>query len=238
MHNKPLKHITALSNFNTIVSLIVVLGLVSGCATDSSRKIVTDVPSCCSKHASVAGDVTSNETNKYGAPIGSNVSEVGYKWQNDLGQTVALDSLKGRIQVVSMFFATCQGICVITREDMEKVEASLPSKLKDRVGFVLITLDPYRDSAAALKAYRTTENLPVSRWNLLRGDRVSTRKMANFLGVAYGADASGRFVHSSEIVVLDEQGRLIARYAGVRKNLQSIVTEIEVAADKNFVAAN
>jgi protein SCO1/2 len=217
-----------------LVSLALMMGLVSGCATISKVKVAAEVPACCKQHENTTS--AHKENTIPGAPLGSDIAQVGYEWQNDFGKTVALESLQGRIQVVSMFFATCQGICLITREDMEKVESSLPKKLREQVGFTLVTLDPKRDSANALKSYRATGNLPVSRWNLLRGDSASTRKLADFLGVSYGPDASGRFVHTSEIVILDTRGRILARHSGVRKDLQMIVSEIKTAVGHNELA--
>jgi protein SCO1/2 len=151
-------------------------------------------------------------------------------WETDSGPTLHLAELNGRVRLISMFYATCEGVCVITKQDMQAIEASLPASVRERVGFILVTLDPRRDSLAALRSYRRTEGLAKDRWTLLRGDDAATAKLASVLGVASGRDAAGRFVHSSELVVLDASGRIIHRHAGLRADLQAIATEMEAAA--------
>lgn len=178
---------------------------VAGCVSPRTDK----VPACCrSESALPAGE----------AAIGS-LYDLNSLWEDDGGRAVKLSDLRGRPVVISMFYATCQGICVITRDDMRQIEASLPAALRERVQFVLVTLDPKHDTATALKAYRSQEALPVERWRLLRGDVESTTRLAGLLGVGFGRDGSGRFVHASRIVLLDESGNIIHNQDGIHADL-------------------
>ncbi len=208
----------------------------SGCVTTPQTTTKGKLPSCCAGRVAEVKPSDKVLPNAKGAPIGSDISTVGYDWQNDRGETVKLSSLKGKLQVVSMFFATCQGICLITREEMEKIEASLDASTLARSGFVLVTLDPSRDSYKSLAEYRATQGLSASRWTLMRGDADSTRRIANYLGVTYGRDSAGRFVHTSELVVLNEQGRVVGRHSGVRKDMQSILSELRSVTTAEHLA--
>lgn len=128
-----------------------------------------------------------------------------------------------------MFYTSCEGVCRVTKQDMQQIEASLPPAARERVQFVLVTLDPAHDTAAALRAYRRAEGLSAARWTLLRGEAGGTRELAAALGVAAGKDGVGRFVHSSELVLLDGSGRVLRRDHGLHADLAGIAREIETA---------
>lgn len=151
------------------------------------------------------------------------------RWETDGGKEIHLSELDGRVRLISMFYSTCQGVCLVTSQDMREIEATLPRVVRERVGFVLVTLDPAHDSASALRSYRRAQGLSPARWTLLRGCAADTDKLASLLGIAAGPDATGRFVHSSELVILDEAGRILHRHSGTGADLAGIAREIETA---------
>jgi protein SCO1/2 len=161
---------------------------------------------------------------------GDSIADLSAEWETDAGKRIKLSDLNGRVRVISMFYATCQGVCVTTKQDMQQIEASLSPAARQRVGFILVTLDPLRDTDAGLQTYRRTENLSPRRWTLLRGDDAVTVKLAGLLGVSAGRDGSGRFIHSSELIVLDASGRILHRHNGLHADLSAITKEIEIAA--------
>jgi protein SCO1/2 len=209
-------------NRNTI-KYPAIAGLLLGCVTFGAPKSYAGpvVESCCQSPAAVLSAAPNP---------GDSVAGISAEWETDAGKQIKLSDLNGRVRVISMFYATCQGVCVTTKEDMQQIEASLSAAVRQRVGFVLVTLDPIRDTEASLQTYRRTENLSPRRWTLLRGDEADTAKLAGLLGVSAGRDASGRFVHSSELIVLDASGRILQRHSGLHANLSAITREIEIAA--------
>src|SRR6478672_595402 len=72
------------------------------------------------------------------------------RWTSDRGAQVALSVLKGRPQIVAMFFTQCEYACPVIVNDMKKLQAKLPPALRDGVDFLLVSMDPERDTAAAL----------------------------------------------------------------------------------------
>ena len=62
--------------------------------------------------------------------------------------------LRGKPQVVAMFFASCQYACPLIVNDMQRIEAALTPAQRARVGFTLVTFDPRRDTAEVLADYR------------------------------------------------------------------------------------
>ncbi len=168
---------------------------------------------------------------------GGGVEDAGATlWETDAGGKIHLNELNGRVRIMAMFYSSCQGVCAITRQDLEQIEASLAPGVRARVKFVLVTLDPPRDTAATLRAYRHAWGLAADRWVLLRGEEAATKQLAARLGVGSGRDGAGRFIHSSELVVLDPQGRIIHRHHGQHADLPGIAREIAtaVAAQPGF----
>jgi len=105
------------------------------------------------------------------------------KWTTDVGKQIKLAELKGRPQVVVMFFASCQYACPILVHDLQKIEAALKPELRARAGFTLVTIDPRRDTPEALANFRATRVLPAETWTLLHGESDDILELAALLGV-------------------------------------------------------
>ncbi|MBW8368995.1 MAG: SCO family protein, partial [Arenimonas sp.] len=72
-------------------------------------------------------------------------------------------------------------------------------------------MDPARDDTAALASVARKRKLDPARWALARTDAANVRSVAALLGVRYRALAEGEFNHTSALVLLDHQGRVLAR---------------------------
>jgi protein SCO1 len=53
--------------------------------------------------------------------------------------------------------------------------------------------------------------LDLRRWTLARAEPLAVRKIAAVLGVRYRELANGEFNHSSQLILLDPEGRILAR---------------------------
>lgn len=151
-------------------------------------------------------------------------------WQNDEGKNFQLSQLRGRPVIISMFYASCEGVCIVTKNDMKAVEASLPADARERTTFVLVTLAPDLDTPLALKEYRQQYGLSGKRWTLLRGSAKATAELAARLNIGYGRDRSGLFRHASELVVLDSTGKILLQQDGLHADLTETVKAIVSAA--------
>ena len=58
------------------------------------------------------------------------------------GAKLRLSDLKGRVQVVSLFYSSCHITCPLTLISMRQAEAALPAHIRAQTGFVLITFVP------------------------------------------------------------------------------------------------
>lgn len=150
-------------------------------------------------------------------------------WQDDTGNSVTLAALRGRPVLISMYYASCDGVCVITRNDMKAVEASLPAEVRDQITFVLVTLAPERDGLAELKQFRSEHGLAENRWRLWRGSPAATAALAARLGIGYGRDQSGLFRHASQLTVLDAAGNILLQQDGIHADLTATVKVLAAA---------
>ena len=148
-------------------------------------------------------------------------------WTSDVGKEIKLSVLRGRPQVLAMFFTSCEYACPIIVENMKSVERVIPKSLRDKVDFLLVSFDVKNDTVEALKAYRAKNELATTHWSLLRGKEDDVRELAALLGINYQRDARGQFSHSNTISVLNAEGEIIFQQAGLNKDAKETVAAIE-----------
>jgi protein SCO1/2 len=144
-------------------------------------------------------------------------------WTNDAGAAVKLASLRGRPQVVAMFFANCAYACPLLVFQMQQIEAALPETLRDKVGFTLISFDTERDTPAALHSYRQGHALSNNRWTLLRGGPEDVLDVAALLNVKFKKDAQGQFLHSNVVTLLNAEGEIVCQQLGLNSDHEEII---------------
>jgi protein SCO1/2 len=118
---------------------------------------------------------------------------------------------RGRPQLVSMFYTSCRYICPLIVDSAKGIEHALTSAERARLGILLISMDPARDTPAALKSVFDKRKLDATRWSLASPQPGDVRAIAGALGIRYRALADGEFNHSSALVLLDADGRIVAR---------------------------
>ena len=114
-------------------------------------------------------------------------------------------------RIVSMFYSNCDFVCPMLFEAIKIVEAGLPAESRQRLSVGLVSLDPQRDSPAVLKKAASQRSVDEARWRLYRADAADVRKLAATLGIQYRQLTGGEFNHSTVLILLDAQGRVMAR---------------------------
>ena len=127
------------------------------------------------------------------------------------GRRFAWASRRGTVQVVAMFYTSCQYICPLIVDSGKGVEKALDPAARARLGILLISMDPKRDTPAALMSIVRKRKLDTARWTLASPPAEDVRTVAGVLGVRYRALADGEFNHTSALVLLDAEGRILAR---------------------------
>ncbi|CAJ0788338.1 hypothetical protein LMG7141_02069 [Ralstonia condita] len=135
-------------------------------------------------------------------------SDVALTDQN--GRVFHLADLRGEPVLVSMFYSSCQMVCPMIFETIRATLAKGGKPAHDGMRVLMVTIDPERDSVAALKQTAAAHGAD-DRWQVARTTASGTREVAALLGVQYRKLADGDFNHSSTIVLLDADGRINAR---------------------------
>jgi protein SCO1/2 len=110
-----------------------------------------------------------------------------------------------------MFYTSCKFICPLIVDSGKAIEQSLSAEERTRLGVTLISLDPEHDTPDVLARMRRERDLDPARWTLARPDPRDVRAIAGLLGVRYRALAGGEFNHTTVLVLLDADGRVVAR---------------------------
>jgi cytochrome oxidase Cu insertion factor (SCO1/SenC/PrrC family) len=120
------------------------------------------------------------------------------------GRRLKLGDLKGRVWIASFFFASCPGFCA----KMNQTVASLQQELAGQdVTFVSITVDPERDTPAALEKYAGEYKADPDRWLFLTGEL----HHAEAVGDAFRVTVVARD-HSDRLILVDRDLRVQGTY--------------------------
>lgn len=118
---------------------------------------------------------------------------------------------RGQPRIATMFYGSCPYMCPLIIESGKAIDRSLTPAERARLGVVMVSLDPKRDSPAALTALAKKRGIDARRWTLLRPEPRDVRSLAAVLGIKYRALADGEFNHTSVLILLDAEGRILAR---------------------------
>ncbi len=118
---------------------------------------------------------------------------------------------RGKPRLVAMFYTSCQYICPLIVDSGKAIEHQLTPAERERIGITLISMDPVRDTPKALAAVVAKRKLDTRRWILASPRKDDVRQVAGVLGVRYRELADGEFNHTSALVLLDADGRVLAR---------------------------
>ncbi len=142
-------------------------------------------------------------------PNGNNIRPFKFLDQN--GNYVTNKDIEGKVVVVEYFFTTCKGICPTMNENMTKVHNAF--RTNDHVIILSHTVDPKRDTVAALKAYSQRYDIDDRKWKFLTGDKKELYDQAYY---SYFLNAmeerpdniEEEFIHSNLFILVDKYGRI------------------------------
>ena len=132
-------------------------------------------------------------------------------FSDQAGKTFRLADRRGKAQLVAMFYTSCKFVCPLIVDSAKGVEHALTPAERERLGILLVSMDPARDDTAALKAVADKRKLDPTRWTLARTSDKHVRSLAALLGMRYRELADGEFNHTSMLVLLDSEGRKVTQ---------------------------
>ena len=112
-----------------------------------------------------------------------------------------------------MVFTHCESACPRIVADMQRIESSLSETELQKVTFLLVSMDPERDTPARLTEFAAEHKLN-SNWTLVCSSLDATMEIANVLGVKVKKLEGGGFDHSNIIHVFDQEGVIVNQQNG------------------------
>lgn len=124
------------------------------------------------------------------------------------GKQHGLDEYRGHPVLITMFYGRCPAVCPLLVETVRSIEGELDARQKSKLRVLIISIDPERDTPAALLKLATDRRIDLSRWKLSTTDAATVRKIAAMLNIQYRKLPDGNYNHSSVITLLTPLGKI------------------------------
>jgi protein SCO1 len=184
----------------TLALVIILSTILISC----NKKQETKTRSCCSKE---------KQTESLKEIPGESVYNLTSTWTTQKNESLKLDHFKNKIVIAAMVFTHCESACPRIVADMQRIESSLTQKELQQVTFLLISMDPERDTPARLSEFAAEHKLNAN-WTLICSNQDATMEIANVLGVKVKKLEGGGFDHSNIIQVINQEGVLVHQQNG------------------------
>lgn len=156
---------------------------------------------------------------------GDSVYQLTSQWQDSENQALKIADLAGKKQIVALIYTDCITACPIIVSDMKAIQDALTPEQQAKMGFVLVSLTPARDTPKVMRHFAKKRELD-GHWSLLSGKDEDVRTLAMALNIQYMGLADGEVSHSNAITVLDEQGRMQLQQVGMPGGPEALIKKV------------
>ena len=161
-----------------------------------------------------------------------------FSFQNQENKTITQKNIEGKVVVAEYFFSTCQSICPIMNQQMQRVQNQF--KGNNTVKIFSFTVDPEVDTVEQLKRYAKKHQAVDGQWHFLTGKKEElynlARKSFFVLKPAEAAnqgDVGSDFIHTNNFVLVDKQKRIRGYYDGTSsKEVTQLITDVKKLLDE------
>ena len=157
---------------------------------------------------------------------GDSIYQLSIKLTDQNGKNFHLADRRGKPQLISMFYTSCPYVCPLVIEALKKTQHALAP---DKLAVLLVSFDPTRDTRARLGETFAQRHLDASSWTLARTESDSVRELAAALDIQYRALANGDINHTAALILLDADGRIVARTDKIGEADPEFVTVVKNA---------
>lgn len=195
--------------------------------------VASAAPVLANSLGEVDEDLRAKET--YFQPVDSEAP--GFTLQDATGRTVSLAGLRGKVVVLNFVYTNCPDVCPLHAERIAELQTMInQTPMKAMVEFVTITTDPKRDTGPVLSEYGQAHGLDPLNWVFLTAapgqPEDSTRKIAESYGLKFTEGEGGMQMHGIVIHVIDQGGRLRARFHGLKFEPVNLVVFVNALTNR------
>jgi protein SCO1 len=147
-----------------------------------------------------------------------------YTFTNQLGRPVTWNDMEGKVIVADFFFTHCPTICPALTRNMKQLQETVRNNERvgdrepDFIQFLSFSVDPERDSVAALKKWADRFQVNPVNWWLLTGSKKDIYEMSIDhlkLGLVDGDGIDTNFLHTDYFVLIDKNRHIRGYYHGL-----------------------
>ena len=121
------------------------------------------------------------------------------------GKAVRIHDFRGRTLVIGFIYTNCSDQCPLLTSKFGALAAQLPAQ---RFELLEISIDPERDTQAAIANFARVHDIHAANWRVLAGSAAAFDAFAARLGVSVIKDPNGELLHTERTVVVGPDGRL------------------------------
>jgi protein SCO1 len=137
----------------------------------------------------------------------------------------ARDVIGGRVAVVHFMFTTCQSFCPLSGSVMSRTQAMLKTTTPlQPYRFVSISIQPESTTPTKLKAWLSRFGAGPN-WEAVHIAQPALARVMTY----FGGTPTDVMLHSSQMLVLDRQGRITQRFENM-PTLQALSAAVQRAA--------
>ena len=140
-----------------------------------------------------------------GTPIDPPVPAPNFTLRDEVGRPVSPAAQRGRWLVVTFLYTHCPDVCPLIAAQLDKAIAT-PAGRRARLHVIAVSVDPARDTPAAVRRYVVTHRLePAFRWGI--GSRAQLERVWHAYHVAAQPGPRGTVTHSTFEILVDPDGK-------------------------------
>jgi protein SCO1/2 len=176
-----------------------------------------------------------HDKDKYFQAVDSQAPD--FALQDANGRAVRMTDLRGKVVVLHFIYTSCPDVCPLHADRIAQIQTMINrTPMKDVVEFVTITTDPKRDHGQVLVDYGTAHGLDPVNWMFLTAAPDApediTRKLAKAYGLEFTQTDDGEQMHGVVTHVIDQDGRLRARFHGLKFDPVDLVVYVNALVNR------
>jgi protein SCO1/2 len=131
------------------------------------------------------------------------------------GSPRKLADFRGKAVLLDFIYTRCPGPCPILTGLHVDLQHRLPPALRAKTELVSISIDPLRDTPAALRAYAKKRGADLSNWCFLTGRPDTVDAVLKAYGIGATRTPDGLVQHVVATFLIDPNGQIAHRYIGL-----------------------
>ncbi|MFL5752141.1 MAG: SCO family protein [Bacteroidia bacterium] len=157
-----------------------------------------------------------------------------FQFTDQKGEKISQENVKGKIYVADYFFTSCQSICPVMSDQLER----FASEFRNNPSVLILshTVNPEEDSVPTLKEYADRHHASPDQWHFLTGDKKKLYELARkgyLLDAEEGSGGSDDFIHTQNFALIDKERHIRGFYDGTDStDVNRLITDTKILLDE------